>query len=191
MFYMQSLYEKEENPKLKKAYGRKLRALEKRGPEKYLIYSDIALITQRDVSTVERWLKESPPRLPDISILPILSKAFGVSTDCLLGLVSMPEVERGEFQTLEELNMDMDLLQRKYNLLCNEQEDFIYALRALELLLKSPSSFSILSNIGKYLTSSSLQMGYLYAGDSLIKLIHQIIDEYPDDNLDSYILRFF
>lgn len=185
--YLQQLYEKENNSELKKKYEKKLKALDRRGPEKYLTHREIALIVQRDNTNVENWLKKSPPPLPDISVLPVLSKAFGVSTDCLLGLVTLPEFDRGEFDALTELGFDTDLLQRKYNQLCNEQEDFIYVLRALELLFKSSSSFSILSNIGKYLTGNDFQWGLLYAGDSLIKLIHQIIDEYPDDNLDEYI----
>ena len=185
-----------------KKYEKILKRIEKR---KHIGNNDIADIIGRDVSTVDRWMSiyTSTPKNPDITVLPILSKVFGVTTDYLLGLIKPNEtnsiecsalISKSDYPTLIMLGFDIDMFQRKYNMECNETNDLPYVLKALELLLNHKSSpYSILSNVGKYLTTERNKYG-LYIDGMSIDLLKKYIKELiatPSEDIDTSIDAYF
>lgn len=185
-----------------KKYEKILKRIQKRG---HIGNNDIADIIDRNVSTVDRWMSyfTNTPKNPDITVLPKLSKAFGVTVDYLLGLIKPNETNNVEYSdlisisdypTLTALGFDINMFQRKYNMECNEIDDLTYVIQALELLLNHKSSpYSILSNIGKYLTAERNKYGLYIDGmsiDSLKEYIKEMI-ETPSENIDISIDAYF
>lgn len=117
--------------------------------------ADIAAIFNgMALSTVNGWVGESKKAsIPSAIYLPKLAKAFGVSTDYLLGLV--PEYENAnvsDYPILRQFGIDVDVFQKTYELKCKELGQLNDVLDALELLLSQENSpFSILTAIGQYL----------------------------------------
>ncbi len=191
--YLQILSDKETNETKKEEYKNRIKSINKRKPRE-IKSRDIGFAANRTKSTVDKWIAYSGgvPKLPDIEVLPYLSRAFGVSTDCLLGLVPFPEIDKGDFPNLNKYGIDIDFFQKVYNLECDEQNDFFYVLKALDLLLaqNSSSSFSLLINIGKYLTSNEKREGVFLDNMNLYDLtmfIQNMIMDTPPENKMQFI----
>ena len=144
--HLQTLLDRETDKTKKEEYAHRIKSIKKRKPME-IKSRDIGFVANRTKSTVDKWIAYSgsnEPKLPDIEVLPYLSRAFGVSADCLLGLVPFPEIDKGDFPNLNKYGIDIDFFQKVYNLECNEQNDFFYVLKALDLLLaQNSSSFSL------------------------------------------------
>lgn len=191
--HLQILLDREPDKTKKEEYAHRIKSIKKRKPME-IKSRDIGFVANRTKSTVDKWIAYSgsnEPKLPDIEVLPYLSRAFGVSTDCLLGLVPFPEIDKGDFPNLNKYGIDIDSFQKVYNLECNEQNDFFYVLKALDLLLaQNSSSFSLLINIGKYLTSDEKQTGVFLDNMNLFDLtmfIQNMIMNVPPENKTQFI----
>ena len=118
--------------------------------------SDISLVTEKDISTVNRWFEtvvNKNPSNPDIPVLPTLAKAFGVRIDYLLGVGAFSENELEEkYPTLAKYGIDINVFRNAYQIHCTDGRNLDTVLDTLELLLSEKTSpFSILTSLGQYL----------------------------------------
>lgn len=119
--------------------------------------ADIAAIFDgMAVTTVNGWIGENGKvSIPSAIYLPKLAKAFGVSTDYLLGLV--PEVEtvnETDYPILRQFGIDVKVFQKAYELNCTDLGRLNDVLDTIELLLSQENEpFSILRAIGDYLNT--------------------------------------
>ena len=183
--YMQSIADGLPEGEDKETYEKRIRLIKKK---REVANIDIALILgKKSSSSVDRWLAETTGdiKIPNITVLPKLSKAFGVSTDYLLGLVEDYTIDKTEYPTLNKLGVDIDLLKRMYNEYYDAPEGFENVLRGLELLLtQKEEPFSIIENIGNYLTISIMRTGLFFSElgyISIEKLVSEVIENPPID----------
>lgn len=117
--------------------------------------ADIAAIFDgMAVTTVNGWIGENGKvSIPSAIYLPKLAKAFGVSTDYLLGLVPQYEtVNASNYPILQQFGIDVKAFQKAYELNCKKLGQLNDVLDTIELLLcQEDNPFSILIAIGQYL----------------------------------------
>lgn len=165
-------------------YYYKLADLEKRTN---LIQDDIAFITDKDKSSVTRWL--NGPSVPDVVSATRIAGAFGITTDYLLGVANTPNLEVEEtYKVFEKYGIDPQAFQNLDNLYkettsprADEWSIINYkkTVAGLNLLLTQHTDnthMDILRRIGYFLTQSRFDAYYYFDSDDVDELFDGLFE---------------